>query len=182
MSASDRALGGLLVALVVALVAALLAAAADAQTIYRWKDESGRLHFSDAPPAGGLPFETEHMPAPPPVDTPSVAETPEVPAAGQPQGATGPASVVITDRQSTPGGGSVMEFSGKVKNKGGETARDVTVLIHVVDPNSGKDCLQESVDVSPAALGAGETGTYRAQFTSPCFLGPTNVEITPDWS
>ena len=160
----------------------LLAAAADAQTIYRWKDPSGRLHFSDAPPTGDIPFETEHMPAPPPVDTPTVAETPQAPHAGQPQGATGPASVVITDRQSTPGGGSVMEYSGKVKNKGGEAARDVSVLIHVVEPNSGAECVHESVDVSPAALGPGETGTYRAQFTSPCFLGPTNVEITPDWN
>jgi hypothetical protein len=181
VSASDGAPGGLLAALVAALVVAVLAAAADARTIYRWKDERGNVHFSDVPPAVGTPYETEHMPPPPPVDTPTVAEASKTPSPGQPQAATGPANVVITDRRSTPGGGSLMEYSGKVKNEGGETAHDVAVLIRVVELNSGHECIKEYVDVSPADLGGSEAGTYRAQFTSPCFLGPTNVDITPDW-
>jgi hypothetical protein len=59
--------------------------ASAAPKLYRWKDADGKLHASDQPPAGGIPYETVQydpnvnvMPAPqpklPPGEQPPPAE------------------------------------------------------------------------------------------------------------
>jgi hypothetical protein len=68
-----------------------------------------------------------------------------------------------------------------VKNEGGETARGVVVAIHVSEPIQGEECLTDEITVEPSSLAAGEKGTFSAEFDNPCFFGPTQAELRPDW-
>lgn len=64
----------------VCLLLLSLASVASAEQLYRWKDASGVVHYSDAPPAGGQPYETRAVipdpprPAADPTPKPVVAE------------------------------------------------------------------------------------------------------------
>lgn len=62
-------------------LAALCSAANAGQTVYKWVDEDGQIHFSDSPPAESQTADTETMlilKSPPPV---APAETVKMPAA-----------------------------------------------------------------------------------------------------
>jgi hypothetical protein len=160
---------------------------AAAQPVYKWTDERGVVHFSDTAPPKGTEFQLRDLPPPPPV--PPTAEPVQGGAGetGPTQGATpsstpsGPASLEITEQEEEAVGESTHEYRGKVKNVGGTTASDVVVLIRVTDSNQGAECVNEEVEVRPSDLGAGETGTYSAQFSNPCYFGPTTASIRPDW-
>ena len=48
----------------------LLGSYAIAQTVYKWTDEQGVVHFSDNPPPRGQQFEKQDIPTPPPPTPP----------------------------------------------------------------------------------------------------------------
>ncbi len=188
----------------VALLAALwlVASAARGQTVYRWTDERGVVHFSDSPPPAGTEVQVQNMPAVPAAPTsdggspddapaPGLEATPAAAAAGAAAegGATaqpgrekkGPAQLEVRDEQVRAQDGGVREFSGAVKNVGGTTARDVVVVISVTEPVQGASCVREEVDVQPSVLKPGEVGSYSIELENPCFFGAINTEVTPDW-
>jgi Domain of unknown function (DUF4124) len=158
---------------------------AAAQPVYKWTDERGVVHFSDAPPATGTDFQIRDLPPPPPTppEENGVENNAAQPAAaGTPSSKNeGPASVQITEQKEDAVGESAHEYRGEVKNVGGAKATGVVVLIQVTETNQGAECLNEQVEVQPPDLGPGETGTYSAQFSNPCYFGPTKSNIRPDW-
>jgi hypothetical protein len=160
----------------------LIAAVAGAGTVYRWVDENGVVHFGDVPPPGKRAIE-QNLPAPPPrpAAAPAQAAAAGAGAATPATAATGPARVVIVDRDEIPLGGSRHAVSGKVKNEGGQEARGVAVAIRVVEPIQGEECLTDEIVVSPSTLAAGEEGSFSADFDHPCFYGPTQSELRVEW-
>jgi hypothetical protein len=182
------------VAVVVAAVALVAASTSRAGEVYRWTDAQGVLHIADVPPPSGHKVETQELPdAPPrvvaeapatPPATPAAA-TPSTPAAGTPVAGQvedkGPARVVITEKNEEPLGDSQHGISGKVENKGGATAHDVVITVRVVSPAQGDECVNEEIDVSPSTLAPGEKAEFSADFDSPCFRGPTQVDVRPQW-
>ena len=164
------------------LLLVLIAAVAEAGTVYRWVDENGVVHFGDVPPPGKRAIE-QNLPAPPPRPAAAPAQAPGTAAgsATPAAAASGPARVVIVDRDEVPLGGSQHAVSGKVKNEGGQEARGVAVTIRVVEPTQGEECLTDEIAVSPSTLAAGEEGSFSADFDHPCFLGPTQSELGVEW-
>lgn len=173
-----------------ALAVGLAAGAVEAGTVYRWTDERGVVHFADVPPPNVQNYTAEPLriapPAPPAVaagaDAVAPASAPEAgakpPAAGE---ATGPARLVIIDREEVALGDAAQSFSGKVKNRGGTEAHDVAVAIRVVEPTQGDECVTDEIEVAPSSLAPGATGTFEADFNSPCFHGPTQTELRVEW-
>ena len=159
------------------------------QSVYRWTDERGVVHFSDQPPPGGTKFELRDMPpAPRPVPaTPAAGESPvagvisEAAATPKPRAKTRAARVEITEHEAEPAGNGVQDFSGTVENVGGSVAEDVVVVITVTEPVQGAQCLREEIDVDPSTLPPGDSGTFSVRLQNPCFLGPTTVDIRPEW-
>lgn len=162
-----------------------------AQRVYRWTDERGVVHFSDSPPPEGAGnVELKNLPrepvAPsaageaPSSDAPSPAE-PAVAATAPTPKRRGEARVELVDQDQVHAGDAVYEFSGKVENAGGTTAEDVLVVITVTESNQGARCVTEEVEVDPPTLKPGETGTYSISLENPCFHGPINTEVRPDW-
>jgi hypothetical protein len=159
----------------------LAAASAPAQTVYRWTDERGVVHFADVPPPDVRGYTTESMPIAPPRPTPAAAVEPqdEAPASGSTS--TGPAKLVVVEHDERPIGDATVAYSGKVKNEGGAAAEDVMVAIRVIEPTQGDECLDDQIDVHPGTLGPGESGTFEAEYTNPCFKGPTRTELQVEW-
>lgn len=175
---------------VLALAAVVLFVAigrSEAQRVYTWKDERGVIHFADAPPKDGE-FGVKDLPVPP-------APPPPTPEAGTPAGtapevtpatpaatpADAEARVVIEEQSSRSAGDAAQRYFGRVKNVGGTEAKNVRVTIAVRETVQGADCLQDEIAVSPADLPPGETGTFTADFENPCFNGPTDAKLRPEW-
>jgi hypothetical protein len=178
----------------VLVVALLLATTACAGTVYKWTDARGVVHYGDVPPPKASGIQTENMPdAPPPLVRQPIAPAapPIAPANGQgakaaapPDAAgapSGPAKVVLVDRQAENVSPTVQSFRGRVKNQGGAEARDVYVAIRVTEPTQGDECVRDEIDVEPSTLGPGAEGTFEAEFDSPCFHGPVKAELSPEW-
>ena len=170
-----------------ALIAVLLVGRTSAQdTVYRWTDENGTVHFADVPPAHVNHFTTEELPAVPPPARAAAGEAPpaaaDAAATPMAEGApSGPARVVLKDKQAVAVGPSVQAFRGKVKNEGGDAARDIFVGIVVTEPVQGAECLRNEIDVEPSTLRPGEEGTFDAEFDNPCFHGPTDANLKVEW-
>jgi hypothetical protein len=161
---------------------------AKSQAVYKWTDERGVVHFSDtAPPKGD--YQIRQLPPP---DSP--AEAPAEEAATGGEGAappvqdakpepkrSGPALLKITEQDEEPVADSTHQYRGKVKNVGGAKASGVVVTIRVTDSNQGAECVDDEIEVRPSELAAGETGTYAAEFTNPCYFGPTSATLQPEW-
>lgn len=148
--------------------------------VYRWTDAQGVLHISDLPPPSGAGVQKQTLPdAPPRASTAERAPAAEgaPAAAGQVQG---PARVVITAQSSESLGGSRHGVSGTVENRGGATARDVAVAVHVVSPAQGDECLEEEIAVA-SALKPGEKAEFSADLDHPCFRGPTRIDLRAQW-
>jgi hypothetical protein len=171
----------------VSCVLAGWSAIATAQTVYKWTDEQGVVHFADLPPAHTKDVEERYLPARPaeeppaaaPGDEPSTAEVGE--AAPKAPAAEGPARVVVETRQTPRTGPSAMHIIGKVKNVGGTDAKGVAVTITAVDTTQGTPCLREEAGVAPSTLRPGESGNFDTDIDSPCLYGEPNVDVTPLW-
>lgn len=172
---------------VVLLLGLGVAGAVQAGTVYRWTDANGVVHFADVPPPSVWTYSTETLPAaarrqPPPA---AVASASGDTAAADPSAdakASGPAQLVIIDREQASLGGWRQSFSGKVKNKGGAVARDVTVAIRVIEPTQGDECIDDKITISASTLAPGESATFTADYDNPCFAGPTDTEIRVEWN
>lgn len=164
-----------------AVLGALAAAPALAQTVYRWTDERGVMHFADSPPPQLKNFQTQDMPRSAPTPVPeAAAEAP--PAGGEaPKGGMGPARVVLAEHEEVGVGPSVQSFTGTVRNEGGAEALDVAIAVRVVEPTSGDECLVDEIEVDPPTLAPGAKGTFDADFEHPCFKGPTQAELRAIW-
>lgn len=180
------------VAAVVVVGVLALASVSNAGDVYRWTDEQGTLHISDIPPPAGYHVQTQSLPKHQPRATPAAAAaavaagepttaggTPGATPAGTPVAAK-PADVVITKQDSQSQGGSQHGVSGTVENKGGTTARDVAVNVHVVSAAQGDECLDEEISVV-SSLAPGEKAEFSADFNNPCFHGPTQVDLRAQW-
>jgi len=168
-----------------------ISGAASAQTFYKWTDERGVVHFSDAPPpprTGGV----EERKLPPPSSQESaLAESPGAAAASatepdaigkkSAEPGEGPAHVIIVSRQTPRTGPSTLHVLGEVKNVGGDDAHAVGVTITALDSSQGAPCLTQQVAVAPSTLRAGETGQFDIDVDSPCLLGEANVDVAPAW-
>jgi hypothetical protein len=183
-------------AVLVAVMGATLAAGAyaGAETVYKWTDAKGTVHFSDAPPPHGDEYKGEYkkedLPdAPPPAagsDAASAEATPAAAESGAAKSAdgkapAGPARVVLTDHKAVALGPSLQSYRGTVKNEGGVEARDVAIHIVVTEPIQGAECLHDQIDVQPSTLPPGGVGTFEAEFDNPCFHGPTEAALQAQW-
>jgi hypothetical protein len=150
---------------------------AGAQTVYKWTDDNGTVHFSDVPPSNTKNFEERNLPPAPaaPQDGGEKSESVEAKAPGASEG---PARVVLVSQHVPRTGPSAVHVSGKVKNVGGSEARSVLVTVKAVDSTAGTPCLQEDVGVTPSTLRPGETGDFDADIDNPCLSGDTPVDIT----
>ena len=175
-----------------AALAFAISAGADrllAQRVYRWTDERGVVHFSDSPPPAGANIEVKDLPrqvsAPAPAEEPpgaKPASNEQATAATTPTPKrAGKANVQILDQDQAHAGDAVYEFSGKVENTGGQTAEDVVVNITVTEPNQGARCASEQVEVDPPTLAPGQKGNYFVSLENPCFHGPIDAQVEPDW-
>jgi hypothetical protein len=161
------------------------------QTVYKWVDENGVVHFADTPPTGKQEYEERSI-APAPVtrrqtttgDVPDTADA--LPAAPAPEGAaaaargSGPARVILTSQSALPRGTDARHVVGIVKNVGGESAANVRVTAHIADAQRNP-CQNEDIDVVPSTLGPGESGNFDATLTSPCFLEEGSVDAEAVW-
>ena len=162
---------------------------AAAQTVYKWTDEDGVVHFSDSPPpqmegvelktlpAGGAKAQrdagTEPAAAPVPDQTPK--------AKGE-----GPARVTVVSQESPRTGPSALHILGEVKNVGGADAQRVIVTISAIDRSQGTPCLRQEAEVAPSTLHPGESGNFEIDLDSPCLYadqlyGDPSIDIAPDW-
>jgi hypothetical protein len=173
-----------------ALVAGMVLAggAVGADTVYRWTDARGVVHFSDVPPQGTrsqaqtLPDAPAPIAQPPPEPaTSEPAAAPAAPAAGEEKVPSERARVVLTDQQADAVEPAVKSFHGKVKNTGGVEARDVFIALVVTEPVQGDECLREQIDVTPSTLAPGAEGTFEAEFESACFHGETSADLRASW-
>jgi hypothetical protein len=177
-----------------ALVFLLLGNLASAQTVYRWEDERGVVHFSDAPPRDAKNVQTRSMPRAP---KPAIRGTEGPSAVADDASTTGDsvqsekpatadatpsaARIEIKKRDVNPTGEATNEFTGEVENVGGSRANDVIVVIDVTETNQGDHCLREEVDVSPSSLDPGEKGSFSATLSNPCFYGPVATSVQAEW-
>lgn len=176
----------------------LLGSVVSAQTVYRWEDERGVVHFSDAPPRDAKNVESRKMRASKPAiratgDPSGAALEPEGDSKKDPQqteskkkpatadSASGAARVEIKEKDVSPVGEATNEFSGEVENVGGSRANDVVVIIEVTETNQGAHCLREEVDVSPSSLDPGERGSFSVTLSNPCFHGPIDPDLRAEW-
>ena len=162
---------------------------AGAQTFYKWTDDRGVVHFSDAPPNDVRNVEERVVNAPPIIRLPGEAspDTAQAPDAGTPTGTPaaagprGPARVVLLSHETPRLSPSSIQVRGRVKNAGGEPASGVMVDVTVIDESQGTMCLQEQVDVEPSTLDPGKAGTFDVTLDNPCLFGAASVNIEPQW-
>lgn len=146
---------------------------AGAQTVYKWTDEQGTVHFADSPPVNTKNVEERNLPPPPAAP----ANEQATPAAGKAAGAEGPARIVLIAKHAPRIGPTAVHVSGEVKNIGGADASDVSVTVTAVDSTAGTPCLHQEVSVTPSTLGPGETGSFDAEIDDPCLAGGTPLSI-----
>jgi hypothetical protein len=160
--------------------------AVTAQTVYKWTDEHGVIHFADSPPPDARKVEERHLPGAPASnasdDTPTEPRTPRSDALTRHDpGAPAPAQVILASRKTPSTGPSSVHVQGEVRNVGGSDAARVAVTISATDSNDGSSCLQEEIAVSPPTLRPGETGSFDTDFDKPCLLGQPKIDIAPVW-
>jgi hypothetical protein len=164
---------------------------AAAQTVYKWTDDHGVVHFSEAPQVrtDGMETETFRLPK----REPSHEEAAPDSGAGSPRSTgpaaefAGPARVIVAAHQSPRTGPSAMHVTGKVRNVGGEDAARVIVTITAVDRTQGTVCMQEEAEVLPATLHPGEKGNFDLDLDNPCLYvdqlyGDPNLDIEAHWN
>jgi uncharacterized protein DUF4124 len=159
---------------------------ASAQTYYKWTDDHGVVHFSDAPPADPKGVEERHLAAPPVAEAPAKEAAVERAPEAQGKGAVaeppvGPARVIVTSRKTPRTGPSALHVIGEVKNVGGADARRVAVTISAVDVTQGTPCLNEETTVEPSTLHPGDKGNFDVNVDSPCLFGDPSVDVAPVW-
>jgi hypothetical protein len=159
---------------------------AAAQTVYKWTDEHGVIHFADSPPSEARKVEERHLPAPPASkasdDAPAEPRTPKSDALiRRDPGAQPPAQVILASRKTPRTGPSSLRIQGEVRNVGGTNAERVAVAISAVDSDDGSSCVKEEIGVSPPTLHPGETGSFDTDFDKPCLLGQPKIDIAPVW-
>lgn len=152
---------------------------AAAQTVYKWTDEHGIIHFADTPPAGTQTVEERHLSGPPAAQ-PRAEPAPEAPA-GKKDAAAGPARVIVAVRKTPRVGPSALHVGGEVRNVGSADAERVAVTVSAVDRQQGNPCFSEQILVKPPTLHPGESGTFDAEIDSPCLIGQSRVDIAPVW-
>ena len=154
-------------------------------TVYRWTDEKGTVHFADVPAPHVNHFTTEALPEVPPARAAAADTAPDAAAGGVTPAADeslkGQAHVVLKDKQALAVGPSAQAFRGTVKNEGSAEARDVYVALVVTEPVQGAECLRNEIDVEPSMLGPGQEGSFGAEFDNPCFHGPTDADLRVEW-
>ena len=175
-------------AAVIAALVMLAGAYAGAETVYKWTDEKGTVHFADAPPAHSGGYKAEDLPDAQPPAAAAPADATSAAGAnadggkpGEGRAPSGPARVVLTDHKAVPLGPSLQAYRGAVKNEGGVEARDVVIAIVVTEPIQGAECLHDQIDVEPSTLPPGGVGTFEAEFDNPCFHGPTEAALQAEW-
>ena len=161
-------------------------AAAAAQTFYKWTDNQGVVHLTNAPPPQQEGVEQLQLPrpkAPPETDEQAAPqETGGSAENGTPApAAQGPAKLIIATRQTPRTGPRSMHISGEVKNVGGAAAQNVGVTISATDSGQGNPCLHEEAGVNPATLGPNESGRFDVNVDSPCLYGEPAVDVQPTW-
>ncbi|MFN8628328.1 MAG: DUF4124 domain-containing protein [Candidatus Binatia bacterium] len=153
-------------------------AAATAQTVYKWTDDRGVIHFADSPPPEARKVEERHLPGPPAsqsgADVPAEVRTPR-------SDAQAPAQVIIASRMTPRTGPSSVHIQGEVRNVGGRDAARVAVTVVAADPHDGSSCVQEEIDVSPPTLRPGQTGSFETDVDNPCLLNQPSIDIAPVW-
>jgi hypothetical protein len=157
---------------------------ASAQTFYKWTDQQGIVHFSDAPPPDTKGVEERRLPAPlaaEPARPESDAAASAPGAANASAGLTGPARIIIVSQSTPRTGPSAMHISGQVRNVGGADARSVAVTISVTDDTQGNPCLSEEAPVEPPTLHPGETGSFDIDVDNPCLYGQPGLDVAPVW-
>jgi len=150
-----------------------------AQTIYKWTDEQGVIHFADTPPTEGERVEERHLTVPPPArvsSQPSSETRPE-----NKNEPAGPARVIVASSKTPRLGPSVLHVGGEVRNVGNTDAQRVAITVSAVDSQQGNPCLSEEILVKPGTLRPGDTGTFDADIDSPCLIGQSQVDIAPVW-
>ena len=144
-----------------------------AQTVYKWTDDQGTVHFADSPPVNTKNVEERNLPPPPPAPATDQA----TPGDSKAPGEEGPAHIVLISKHAPRIGPSAVHVSGKVKNVGGAEARSVSITVTAVDSTAGTPCLHQDVSVTPSTLGPGETGNFDAEIDDPCLAGGTPLNI-----
>jgi hypothetical protein len=158
----------------------LLGSYAAAQTVYKWTDDDGVVHFSDNPPANGTQFEKRDVPPPPPPPAEAGGGAANMSGAGG-EKFEGPARVILTKNDSFPRGDNSRHVIGVVKNVGGATASNVRVTAHITDAE-GNECASEDFSVTPSSLEPGASGNFDTTIDSPCFAdGGGSVDAAPQW-
>lgn len=165
---------------------ALWCSAAGAQTVYKWTDDHGVVHFADSPPPEARKVEERHLPGAPASkssdDAPAEVRTPRSDAlTRRDPGAQAPAQVILASRKTPRTGPSSLQIQGEVRNVGGSDAARVAVTLSVVDTSDGSSCVQEEITVSPPTLHPGETGKFDTEIDKPCLLGQPKIDIAPVW-
>lgn len=156
-------------------------AIATAQTVYKWTDAQGVVHFADTPPSEVGKVEERHLSPPRP------AKPREEPPAAAPAANTeapttqGSAQVIVASRRTPRTSVSAVHVTGEVKNVGAGNAERVAVTVSAVDSQQGMPCLSEEIAVRPPTLRPGESGTFDAEVDSPCLIGQSTVDIAPVW-
>jgi hypothetical protein len=160
-------------------LAVLLGSYAAAQTVYKWTDDDGVVHFADNPPPRGMQYEKRDVPPPP---TAAEASAGEAGPAGAPaEKFEGPARVILISNDSFPSGDNSRHVIGVVKNVGGDSAANVRVTVRITD-SQGNECDSEDISVAPSALDPGASGNFDTTIDSPCFAdGGGNVDAAPKW-
>ncbi len=155
---------------------------ASAQTFYKWTDQQGIVHFSDARPPDTKGVEERRLPAQPaaepaPPESDAAASAPADTSAGL----TGPARIVIVSQHTPRSGPSALHIFGEVRNVGGADARSVAVTISATDDTQGNSCLNEQAPVEPPTLHPGDTGSFNVEVDDPCLYGRPGVNVAPVW-
>jgi len=166
------------IAAVVILVVCACCAGSTAlgQSVYRWTDERGVIHFGQDPRAGAHATK-EFLPTP--AARKSAGE--KVKSSGSKSDKKRPAKVKVRENNILQTGPAAREISGRVKNTGKDTAKDVVVVVTVTDKDQNGRCLEEEVPVNPDTLDPGESGTFFREIEHPCLYGNTRIKIRADW-
>ncbi len=162
------------------------------QTVYKWTDEAGVVHFSDQPPPKTTNVEERHLPAPPAAKQPGESAESDTGAgaggAAEAEGSTpkstheeGPARVIVVSHEAPRVGPSALHVIGKVQNVGGANAGRVAVTISALDNTQATPCLNEEAPVTPSTLRPGESGNFDVDVDSPCLVGEPSVDVTAVW-
>jgi len=160
----------------------LLAPPAHGQSIYKWIDADGVVHFGDAPPSGTRGASPVELPAEG-RDRPPVKQHRKRAAEKKKSSSHGKkaARVRIREKSVMQIGPAAREISGKVKNSGGRPAEDVIVVVSVIDVDQNGPCMQEEIAVTPSTLGPGESGAFSSEIEHPCLYGNTEIKFRAEW-